>query len=445
MWGAFPKDKILRLWLVSLLIAKKYSLLFYPYFFLVLYKGHPMSLCLPSLSPRAQVLSLALVSVLFLSACSGEKPSESPILTPGATTTAIDQGEEDAATGTNAEEDPQANPLSEVRQAYAAVLDNPDNSSFNYETSPGSFSLDKYEYAIVEATGDDRPELLLKKMITEYSPVIVLTTSPDDPRRVIASKDVLLEGAAGAGGYRIRVLGSSAGDGLFQAEWHSIQPEKQLGAFTLNGDSLVSGAKQSFSMDGIGVFPGTTELNWLDSTDRSGLDSISSSSAAAPAAAAQEAMRSGGGPRPTLDSQPQAAANTPSGNTGGSGGSAVVTEGSTTRMTGVVRKKTGRELLQGAPNPGPASDLETEFWVLEFDSPQQVPGRTYDQRLVIKEADALSLTRPDGDPGLFTKLRPFEGKRATVTVGPKQGAWQSDASLPLGALRVGPDFSITAA
>ncbi|MGX1739320.1 hypothetical protein ACWIB8_09185 [Corynebacterium flavescens] len=360
-------------------------------------------------------------------------------MTPDASTTAADQGEEDTAAGSGAEQDPQADPLAQVRQAYAAVLDNPSSIAFNYDPAPMTVLLGSYQYAIVEATGDDRPDLLLEQSYREVSPVVLITTEADDPSKIVVSQEVLITGAAGVGGGRYRILGSLEGDQLFQVTAHSIRPDKQLESFTLSGNHFVPGAQQSFSMEGTGLFPGTTELTWLDSTDRSGLDSISPTAAATPAAPAQETKRSGGGPRPTLDSQPQAAANTPSGS------SSVVTEGSTTRMTGVVRKKTGRELLQGAPNAGPASDLETEFWVLEFDSPQQVPGRTYDQRLVVKETDALSITRPDGDPGLIAKLRPFEGKRATVTVGPKQGAWQSDASLPLGALRVGSDFSITAA
>nr|WP_286981039.1 hypothetical protein [Corynebacterium sp. UBA5992] len=164
-----------------------------------------MSLRLPPESRCVQVLSLVLASTLFLSACSRDKEHESSILTPGETTTAADQGDEDTAAGSGAEQEQQADTLGQVRQAYAAVLDNPDSYTYNYETPPSSYSLDKYEYTIVEATGDGRPELLLKKSYREFSPVIVATTASHDPAGVVTSKDVLLEGAAGAGGTRLRI------------------------------------------------------------------------------------------------------------------------------------------------------------------------------------------------------------------------------------------------
>ncbi|MGP5240835.1 hypothetical protein [Corynebacterium flavescens] len=197
-------------------------------------------------------------------------------------------------------------------------------------------------------------------------------------------------------------------------------------------------------MDGIGEFPGTTELNWHDSTDRSGLDGISSSSAAAPAAPVQEAKRSGGGPRPTLDSQPQAAANTPSGNTGGTGGSSVVVDGATTRMTGIVRKKSGTEVLDGLPANGLESQLNNEFWILEFTPRQDVAAQSPGSGVHTKQTYGASLASSTSNQNRVSELAALERNTATVTVSNKWLWWQSDASLPKGTVRIGGDYQIAA-
>ncbi|MGO2425463.1 hypothetical protein [Corynebacterium flavescens] len=174
-------------------------------------------------------------------------------------------------------------------------------------------------------------------------------------------------------------------------------------------------------MDGIGEFPGTTELNWHDSTDRSG-----------------------GGPRPTLDSQPQAAANTPSGNTGGTGGSSVVVDGATTRMTGIVRKKSGTEVLDGLPANGLESQLNTEFWFLEFTPRQDVAAQSPGSGVHTKQTYGASLASSTSNQNRVSELAALEGNTATVTVSNKWLWWQSDASLPMGTVRIGGDYQIAA-
>lgn len=67
------------------------------------------------------------------------------------------------------------------------------------------------EDALVEATVDDRPELLLKKTYREDSPVMPITTDRDKPTQLGVLKEVLVSGAVGVSGGRHKIVGAGMG------------------------------------------------------------------------------------------------------------------------------------------------------------------------------------------------------------------------------------------
>lgn len=156
----------------------------------------------------------------------------------------------------------------DYRAAYAEVLANPGayppNPAARYEPTG------TYSYALVEATGDDIPDLLLRVDSKEFSPVLLLKV--DSNGTVVASTDVVLDGAAGAGGSRSEVFGSREGSGIYEVSSQSLRPEGRGQRYLLEGTSLVrSGEPQTFNKAN-GTPADYFSPNWLDTTDPSGLD-----------------------------------------------------------------------------------------------------------------------------------------------------------------------------
>lgn len=117
---------------------------------------------------------------------------------------------------------------------YDPILLNPDeywrNDDFPY-FKPGS----TYQYALVEATGDDSPELLLLRDGAEVGPVNVFTIQDG---RAVRVPGPLRWGANTAGGWRAGVYGSASADGIWQLDSFSWREPSEFQKFERFGDSL---------------------------------------------------------------------------------------------------------------------------------------------------------------------------------------------------------------
>ncbi|MEH0147059.1 hypothetical protein V6D40_05190 [Corynebacterium sp. Q4381] len=152
------------------------------------------------------------------------------------------------------------------KNEYAWVLDHPGdypvNSAARYDP------VGTYHYALVEMTGDDTPEMLLMVDSKEYSPIIVFTVGADG--KAAGSTDVLIAGASGAGGSRARVEASESGNGLYQVDSHSVQPDAYSKLYKLSGRSLTA-ASDSVEFENADLLPDHRFIAWTKSTDRSAL------------------------------------------------------------------------------------------------------------------------------------------------------------------------------
>lgn len=125
---------------------------------------------------------------------------------------------------------------------------------------------------------------------------------------------------------------------------------------------------------------------------------------------------------------------------------AVVVEDGILKMTGKVVKKKGRETLGSHPESGILeSELNGDYWILEFDAPGEIAGnkagyketRVVDSGFLASHYSAHEESRE--------KAEPWVGKHVTVSIAANNVSWPSDPSLPIGLPRVGTSFEIEAA
>ena len=345
---------------------------------------------------------------------------------------------------TPTQEAPSLDSVEQARELYKEVLSNPKDIEFNYPHedrgpdtgTPGPKS--GFQYAIVEATGDDVPELLVRRGSWEINPVAVFTT---DGEELVAIEDVLVDGAASRGGARAGVLAKESGDGFFQTEGQSMSPQHEATEFRIDGTRLVAGPSLSFEAANPSSLPSAQPIEWTDSDDLSVVDALGSSADEDVVAA---------GPSPTLpvgvapgssDSETG-----PETDTGMSAASAlercvyrkghVSAEGNPadvpSTVTGTVHKADAGQLAGDEPGMVPPDYASREEWFLALESPITLSGvksGTPGQVLIRANQDCIGLIEREAWAG-------YEGKQVTLPVEPTRGFWQSDASVPWGALRV---------
>ena len=154
-------------------------------------------------------------------------------------------------------------------QVYSGVLNNPGA----YPPNPAAIytPTGTYSYALVEATGDDSPELLLKIDSTEYSPVLIFTEVNGTP---VASPENIIAGHAFSGGFYTKIAASREGRGVYEVNQHSVNTDAQSQRYELQGGSLVTaGPAVDFTKDR-NVPPDHFDVTWFDVADRSGLDTV---------------------------------------------------------------------------------------------------------------------------------------------------------------------------
>lgn len=340
------------------------------------------------------IASMAVVSLAFSLASCGTSDAETDEgVSSSVTTITITSTARESTTETSTTEDSDALSL----DLYRRVIESPE--SFPVKGDADFVARGNYSYALVEATGDDHPELLLMTDGMEFSPVSVFTTEGD---RLVQAEGVLIDGAAGAGGQRLRVKGSNSGAGLYQVDHHSMSVEGQSTLYGIEEGSI-SPFQEPETFLLANPHPDHHEIEWFDTEDSSGLESLP------------------GYDSSTLSiSEPVESTKAP-----------VVDDADAQKLTGVVYKKTAEELMEGVPTPNGES-LDLIFYTLVLDSPTTVTGRRAAPDPGTAFVDEIALSDHTG-----FDWSPYVGERITVSTTTEHFWFPSDTSLPLGMVRMG--------
>lgn len=302
------------------------------------------------------------------------------------------------------------------KREYEWVLEHPDdypvNSAAQY--TPGGAS----KYAIVEATGGGTPELLLAVGQGYTNPVIVFTIGPDG--KAVASTDVLIIGTPGNGAAREMVWAAEDGKGLYQISGSSRSSQALSRHFVLDGTSLTKTSESDINWEA----PGSEYLgiDWVDINNRQPLTEGTLTVAPLGGGAASAGV-----------------ANATS--------SAAAPAAGQVQLTGTVRAVTGAELQAGSGYGMPnGEDPQSVYYVLWFDSPQDVTGKKLTE-YVTKRQEFAALGKRETMASGYPNTDGLEwadrvGQRVTLTVD-QDGLWYpTDAGMPLGAVRVGSDYTV---
>lgn len=286
-----------------------------------------------------------------------------------------------------------ASPLSTAAEAFAGVLDDPGRYSFSSPATDYQFTGD-YLYGLADITGDGVPELLLEA-VTEHNlnPVRVFSAGTDGT--LVSPEDVLIDGAAAAGGSRTALSTSPAGDRVYQEQWRSIAPEVEVEAFVLEGERLVPTGER-WTYDQRSPSAELLRIDFHPVSDRGPLDALSTPGEAAPA---EEAS------------------------TGGD------------TVAGTVQVLTAPELadLQGLGRTPNGEDASHRYAVFVFDAPTTFSAQAAGASGAVQEQEAslvrLGSQTPYGSEGSGFDLA---GQRLNLAFEPTDCWFPSDASLPLG-------------
>lgn len=306
-----------------------------------------------------------------------------------------------------------------ARDLYTDVLDNPEQ--YNFQGGAGYNLTGQYQYALIEMTGDDIPELLLVAEGADYiSPVRVFSTSEDGA--LLTSDDTLVSGASSGGGYRARVAESPEGNQIFQVEGNASRAGTTVRGFILEGDRLVpNGVEFQDSMTA--PSESTSTITFYPVSDRSALETIGQTSNQADIQADTQADRQVLAPQPTLGEDPPT-------DPGADGYTAA----------GTIRVMTAPQLArhQGLERTPNGEDDTFRFAVLIFDSPTMFTARQSGNPDGPMPREAKMVLLGEQTPyGSNDTAFDLDGQRATITYIPEECWFPSDASLPLGAPRCG--------
>ncbi|MDY3126862.1 MAG: hypothetical protein SOW59_01845 [Corynebacterium sp.] len=313
------------------------------------------------------------VSAFILTGCSFGGGSELPPVTQTIYTTIDDEPAVDANAGNNG--DPVA--ASDAAAAtFADVLAHPGT----IPVSPAARYEPKgtYSYTFTDIDADGIEDMLLRVDSEEFAPVIALRA--DGKGGYVASKDVLIDGAAGAGGSRAWVHATTDGDGIIQEDGGSTSPTKNATRFRMEGNSLVEGEKTTHEYRS--PIPNSKQINWLDTV-------------------------TGQSRNPGLVQQ-------------------AAPVGAT--LTGTIQVLTNAELLRGRPTPNGEPADETHL-VFVYDSPQKLEGYKASPHKVVEESWCAAFGE---DAKVAFDWRSYVGKRVTITYDPDYVFHKTDTSLPPG-------------
>lgn len=331
---------------------------------------------------RPAVPAVAVIAALTMTACStGEEDVvvETVVITEGAAESTPRSAPQPTSVG-----DPEPTPRATSEGAFCSVLLNPPTMAESRESR--FHPTGAYSYAFVEATGDDSPYMLLRIEGEEFSRVLVYTL--DDSGAPVAASGYLIDGAAGVGGSRARVLASASGAGVYQIDYQSVRPEGTSALYRLEGDSLVKGP--SMTVEALSTPPDHVEIDWRPVTGRA---------------------------RP--DSQ------------------------NTTTFTGTVREKSTSEVMKGLPVPNGEPE-SNRYYVLELDAPMTITGRSSGGGFLTRTITDAALGLRDEYSDNSARWVPLVESRVSITADNSDLWFPSDTGLPLGMLRISPDATVSA-
>lgn len=343
---------------------------------------------LSKLLPISCCLSLALVGC---SNTSGTAAFDGP--SPTNTTSQVSP----TAQITSAEATPEEVLSANAIAAYMEILANP--SSYSISDAAQYVPNGTYSYAVVEATSDSIPELLLRVNSAEYSPVLVFTYD-DDTKTAVQAEGAFIDGASGAGGARSRIRASNSGVGIYQVDWNSLREIAQNTLYGIQDNTLtkVSGPEEFVFANSM---PDHHEISWISVSDKTGLFTI---------------QRGGTSITPTPPTSTQAPA------------------ANLHHFSGMVTMQTADELMKGEPTPNgePATDLHL---VLVLDSPIEITARkagSASQTSTISEVSLGQYIPTNGDNEWLN----FLNTNVEITANADQVWFPTDTGLPLGMLRL---------
>lgn len=282
---------------------------------------------------------------------------------------------------------------------YRTVIENPENYPVNVDVS--FVPTGSYSYSLVETPGEELPSLLLMVHSEGLSLINVFTV---DDGRLVQINGAFIDGETSGDRQRVSVKGSRSGVGLYQVEHHTTSGEGFSTLYDFEGDALYPvSSRESYNAS---TEPSDHyDIEWTNISDHSvlegrlglrGTSSIQSHTSAEPGAEAPEAE----------DSDIQ-------------------------QFTGVVYEKTAQELMDGGetPNGEPWDELHI---VMELDNPRDVTAVNYGTNTVTRFVDEVALISDENGYDWSQHI----GQRITISVVFDQMRFPSDASLPLGALRI---------
>lgn len=212
-------------------------------------------------NPRITAGLAAAVLTVSLSACGSDDGESSPAVAPGDPASSTREG---------------ADENTELRELYSDALDNLDPSTFASDGFSPREPTGAYEYAVVDITGDDTPEMLVKSVATEISSIRLIAANED--RTALVEPDHLFgDGAGSAGGERLELHTSTNHDGLLASDGRSGTGQYKTTEWELDGDQLQeTGKTWEYRIDQkpADLEDAQTEIPWTDSRDRSALDTL---------------------------------------------------------------------------------------------------------------------------------------------------------------------------
>lgn len=377
-----------------------------------------------------------------------------------------------------------------LADAYSNVLDNPE--AYEYNLTSGFEPAGTYSYALAEVTGDDSPELLLQADASDYWAPVTVFSMPESGA-LFNTQEVLISGAGSAGGGRAAVASSRSGSGLYQLTWQSVAQSVDVERFAVEDQSLVSAGAKTAVASGDVYADDRAEITWTPSTDRSVLDALESGTWAPPTSSptpeasavvkrcgavpgqsvytgttetscefaievARAVIQSHGGPSFAVEARSPITKASYSMSCQSSGTEITCTGGNNAKVVlragedppaeasgldvyeGTVVSMSTAEVLDGRPAPN-NDNPNNEYIVLLFDSPQDVTAQRLGGESDTEQKALLALGDKEITPyGTSDETGPwldYVGKRVRLKVDPTTMYFPSDASLPLGAPRVG--------
>ena len=270
-----------------------------------------------------------------------------------------------------------------------------------------------FSYALVNMDDGDTPQLLVRatsaaKIWSGMEPIRVFSYDAESNELIAPAYDIQ-SGTASGGGYRGGITYSPYGKGLLHSQISSGTGEGYQNRITLSDGNITETFLAAIDLGSDSVLSKLVadaflDIPWVDASDSSALDTLE----------ANEWQSTVTGTPPDATAAAQNA------------GLSVFT--GTVRILDVQ----GVVDLQGQPDPNPGIEESSDYVVLDLGSEQQIYAVNGDGDGFSTRSTSMILLDHTGNDRLWEGL---DGKQTTIALDPTLIGWQSDASLPLGALR----------